>query len=50
GPFCNWCLWGSYFYNWHIDLQVDIVCCCWKCQPLCCSANRKEHRRVLVVR
>ncbi|KFP56056.1 hypothetical protein N322_02758, partial [Cariama cristata] len=50
GYYCNRCLWGSYFYNRHINLQTDIVCCCWKCQPLCCSANRKEHRRVLVMR
>ncbi|KFP78775.1 hypothetical protein N310_13769, partial [Acanthisitta chloris] len=49
GHFCNQCLWGRYFYNRHIDLQTDIVCCR-KCQPLCCSASRKEHRRVLVMR
>ncbi|KFQ77865.1 hypothetical protein N337_00165, partial [Phoenicopterus ruber ruber] len=45
GHYCNRCLWGSYIYNRHINLQTDIVCCCWKCQPLCCSANRKERRR-----
>ncbi|KFP36789.1 hypothetical protein N324_05773 [Chlamydotis macqueenii] len=30
----HYCLWSSYFGNRHINLQTDIVCCCWKCQPL----------------
>ncbi|KFP32325.1 hypothetical protein N325_04838, partial [Colius striatus] len=45
GRYRNQSLWGSCFCNRHINLQTDIVCCCWKCQSFCCSANRNECRR-----
>ncbi|KFW02806.1 hypothetical protein N327_09684, partial [Fulmarus glacialis] len=50
GHYCNRRFLGSYFYNRHINLQADTVCTCWKCQSLCCSANRKECRRFSVMR
>ncbi|KFU86012.1 hypothetical protein M959_07476, partial [Chaetura pelagica] len=50
GHYWNRCFLGSYFYNRHINSKTNIVCCCWKCQTLCSSANRKKRRRFLVMR